>query len=155
MASTATSVRSTSTNAPPILVRMEQLAMTTSIPTPATAAVVFLAQTVRSTTKIAHRPPVSMGVRASTASTTTLAFVPMASPDPIASCRDLSAGTKIPVKMEEPAAIRLLSMAISPVTANRVGRATIVSNWWIGVGSPPVKTEPGAHKEELLTSATA
>jgi hypothetical protein len=105
--------------------------------------------------KIAHRPPVSMGVRASTASTTTLAFVPMASPGPIASCRDLSAGTKIPVKMEEPAVIRLLSMAISPVTANLVGRATIVSNWWIGVGSPPVKTEPDAHKEELLTSATA
>jgi len=57
MASVATSVRSTWTNAPPILVRTRPLVMIMSIPTLATVEVVSLEKIARLTMKIALHPP--------------------------------------------------------------------------------------------------
>ena len=88
-------------------------------------------------------------------STITRVSAPMASLDLTARCLGLNAVTRIHAKTAEPVRTHPLRMAITLVTANRVGQATIVNNSWIGVENRLAKMEPDAHKGERPMNATA
>ena len=120
--------------------------------THAHAEAAFPGPIAKSTMRTALPLHASMEVAVSMASIITLAFAPMASPDPIASYPSLNAATTILAKTAASALIRITDITLVNVPLD--GRAITAKRSSIGAVTHLAKMEPVVCKEVLLSSAS-